>query len=134
MKLEFESAGLDARGLAKNRIEALADGIFAVAMTLLVLDIKSPNATTFATNRALIENLLALEHSFAMYVISFFVLAMFWVAHYILFHFIRYMDRRLLWTNLAFLLLAIPTFSPSRLHRLTRSAAVSRPGPPVDDQ
>ena len=33
------------RGLAKNRIEALADGIFAVAMTLLVLDIKSPRST-----------------------------------------------------------------------------------------
>jgi uncharacterized membrane protein len=227
MMREFESAGLDARGLAKNRIEALADGIFAVAMTLLVLDIKSPNAPWFATNRELIENLLALEHSFAMYVISFFVLAMFWVAHHFLFHFVRHMDRRLLWTNLAFLLLvtfvpfstdllgdhghlnlpvliyganllglgmlllvhlrylvahphlaapdltaeaaahmrrevrlyallplasiavsfysprlgmylylllAIPTFSPSRLDRLTRPAAASRPDPPVDDQ
>ncbi len=96
---------LDARGLAKNRVEALADGIFAVAMTLLVLDIKSPEARWFDTDRALIDYLAQLEHNIAMYVISFFVLGIFWIAHHMLFHFVRHMDRRLLWINLAFLLL-----------------------------
>ena len=42
---------LDSRGLSKNRIEALADGIFAVAMTLLVLDIKSPVNLAFRNQR-----------------------------------------------------------------------------------
>ena len=42
---------LDHRGLAKNRIEALADGIFAVAMTLLVLDIKSPREPVARNDR-----------------------------------------------------------------------------------
>jgi uncharacterized membrane protein len=101
---------LDHRGLAKNRIEALADGIFAVAMTLLVLDIKSPENLTLETTSKLVDYLLTLEHSFAMYAISFLVLAIFWIAHHVLFHFVRHVDRRLLWLNVTFLLLV--TFVP----------------------
>ncbi len=105
MSTESERFKLDPRGLSKNRTEALADGIFAVAMTLLVLDIKSPEQRWFDTNRALVDYLLQLEHSFAMYAISFFVLGIFWIAHHALFHFVRHMDRRSLWLNLIFLLL-----------------------------
>ena len=101
---------LDRRGLAKNRIEALADGIFAVAMTLLVLDIKSPQNLPLEATANLVDHLVALEHSFAMYVISFIVLAIFWIAHHLLFHFVRHVDRRLLWINMLFLLLV--TFVP----------------------
>jgi len=105
-----ESPALDRRGLAKGRVETLSDGIFAVAMTLLVLDIKSPENRNFETTSDLISYLAALEHSFAMYAISFFVLAIFWIAHHLLFHFVRHVDRRLLWLNIAFLLLV--TFVP----------------------
>jgi len=105
-----ENPVLDRRGLGKYRIEALADGIFAVAMTLLVLDIKSPVNREFETAADLVNYLVALEHSFAMYAISFFVLAIFWIAHHLLFHFVRHVDRRLLWLNIAFLLLV--TFVP----------------------
>jgi uncharacterized membrane protein len=101
---------LDRRGLAKTRIEALSDGIFAVAMTLLVLDIKSPVNLYFATTDDLIKYIAALEHSFAMYAISFVVLAIFWISHHLLFHFVRHVDRRLLWLNIFFLLLV--TFVP----------------------
>ncbi len=102
--------GIEKRGLTKGRIEALADGIFAVAMTLLVLDIKSPTNRKFEAATDLLGYLVTLEHSFAMYVISFFVLAIFWIAHHLLFHFVRHADRRLLWLNIAFLLLV--TFVP----------------------
>jgi uncharacterized membrane protein len=105
MTHDSDRVELDTRGLGKYRIEALADGIVAVSMTLLVLDIKAPDAPWLASNRALVEHLATLEHSFAMYVISFFVLAIFWIAHHTLFHFVRHMDRRLLWINLGFLLL-----------------------------
>jgi TMEM175 potassium channel family protein len=101
---------LDSRGLSKNRIEALADGIFAVAMTLLVLDIKSPENRAFDTTADLLSYLGQLEHSFAMYAISFVVLAMFWIRHHIVFHYARHVDRRFLWINMAFLLLV--TFVP----------------------
>jgi uncharacterized membrane protein len=97
----------DGRGMGKNRIEALTDGIFAVAMTLLVLDIKPPVHLRFETNEALVDHLSVLEHSFVMYAISFVVLAMFWLGHHLQFHFVRRVDRPLLWINLAFLLLAV---------------------------
>jgi len=97
----------DGRGMGKNRIEALTDGIFAVAMTLLVLDIKPPLHLRFETNEALVEHLSVLEHSFVMYAISFVVLAMFWMGHHLQFHFVRHVDRQLLWINLVFLLVAV---------------------------
>jgi uncharacterized membrane protein len=101
-----EPAESGARGMGKNRIEMLTDGIFAVAMTLLVLDIKPPVHLRFDTNGDLVGHLAALERSFAMYAISFVVLAMFWLGHHLQFHFIRRVDRRLLWINLLFLLVA----------------------------
>ena len=52
MSLDREMPSLDKRGLAKTRIETLADGIFAVAMTLLVLDIKSPVNREFETGHS----------------------------------------------------------------------------------
>jgi len=110
VSVDRENPVLDRRGLGKYRIEALADGIFAVAMTLLVLDIKSPENRNFEKAGDLVTYLAALEHSFAMYVISFFVLAIFWIAHHVLFHFVRQVNRRLIWLNIAFLLLV--TFVP----------------------
>lgn len=110
MSHDDDIPGIEKRGLTKGRIEALADGIFAVAMTLLVLDIKSPANRKFETATDLLAYLVTLEHSFAMYAISFFVLAIFWIAHHLVFHFVRHTDRRMLWLNIAFLLLV--TFVP----------------------
>jgi len=93
------------RGFEKNRLEALADGIFAVALTLLVLDIKLPETVTYQSNDELWRRLLDLERHFAVYVISFVVIGMYWISHHIQFHFIRYTDRKLIWINLFYLLL-----------------------------
>ena len=93
------------RGFEKNRLEALIDGIYAVALTLLVLDIKLPEGQAFLTNDALWERLLELERHFAIYVISFVVIGMYWISHHIQFHFIRYTDRRLIWLNMFYLLM-----------------------------
>ena len=90
-------------GFGTSRIEALADGIFAVAMTLLVLDVKLPGGESFSTDAALLERVLSLEHTFIIYFISFVVLGMFWVGHHAQFHYIRYVDHTLLWLNLLFL-------------------------------
>jgi uncharacterized membrane protein len=51
----------------------------------------------------MIQRLLSLEHSYAIYFISFVVLGMFWVGHHAHFHFIRYVNHTLLWINLLFL-------------------------------
>jgi len=93
------------RGFEKNRMEALIDGIFAVALTLLVLDIKLPENVSYPTNEALWNRLVGLERHFAIYAISFVVIGIYWVAHHVQFHYVRYTDRRLIWINMVFLLL-----------------------------
>ena len=103
--LPIETPPKRVRGFEKNRLEALADGIFAVALTLLVLDIKVPEKVIFANNDELWRRLVDLERHFAIYVISFVVIGMYWISHHIQFHFIRYTDRRLIWINLFYLLL-----------------------------
>jgi uncharacterized membrane protein len=93
------------RGFEKNRMEALIDGIFAVALTLLVLDIKLPEDVAYATNEQLWNRLVQLERHFVIYAISFIVIGIYWVAHHVQFHYVRYTDRRLIWINMLFLLL-----------------------------
>jgi TMEM175 potassium channel family protein len=94
-----------AYGLEKNRLEALADGIFAVSLTLLVLDIKLPDNASATTHDELVRNLVGLERHLVIYVISFVVIGIFWINHHIQFHFVRRTDRGLIWINLLYLLL-----------------------------
>lgn len=93
------------RGLEKNRLEALIDGVFAVALTLLVLDIKLPEGIVIASNDQLWGRLLALERHLVIYVISFVVIGMCWINHHFQFHFVRRVSRGLIWINLGYLLL-----------------------------
>ncbi len=88
----------------KNRVESLVDGIFSVSMTLLVLDIKLPPGLEFSTNQDMLLHFASVEFSFAIYVVSFCVLAMFWIAHHFQFTYVERVDRTLLWINLLFLL------------------------------
>lgn len=98
-------ARLAAAGLEKARLEALTDGIMAVAMTILVLDLKFDGTEKIASDTQLLSHLLALERTFTVYLVSFVVLGMYWIAHHLQFHFIRRVDRGVLWINLAFMLL-----------------------------
>ncbi len=85
---------------SKHRVEALTDGIFAVAMTLLVIDLKVPDPHTVHTRQELAQALADLAPKAMSWMISFLVLGTFWIAHHRLFHYVRYVDRRLLWRNL----------------------------------
>jgi uncharacterized membrane protein len=91
-------------GLSKHRMEGLADGIFSVAMTLLVLDIKMPETVSYPSDAELWQRLVTLEHALASYAVSFLMLGMYWVGHHFQFHFIERTDRGLLWINLCLLL------------------------------
>ena len=94
-----------AYGLEKNRLEALIDGIFAVALTLLVLDIKLPDNVEIVTNDELVARLVGLERHFVIYAISFVVIGMYWINHHIQFHFVMRTNRNLMWINLLYALL-----------------------------
>ena len=95
-------------GLSKHRIEALSDGIFAFAMTLLVLDVKIPKLPQAAIDAGLLgPTLLALWPKFFSYIMSFVVLGMFWVGQHTYTHFLKRTDRWFLWLNLLFLMFIV---------------------------
>lgn len=100
-----ELGKLASTGLEKGRLEALTDGILAVAMTILVLDIKLEASDTILTDAHLINHLLSVERTFSVYLVSFVVLAMFWISHTLQFHYVKRVDRRMLWISLVFMLL-----------------------------
>jgi hypothetical protein len=79
--------------LSTERLEALADGIFAFAMTLLVLSIDLPaSIPTASANQAILKYLIDLMPKLGIYVIAFLILGMLWYGHQRLFHFIGYID------------------------------------------
>ncbi len=88
---------------SKSRVEALTDGIFAVVMTLLVLDVKLPNDLGTLTDAELWSLLVSFEPKLSAYMISFIVSAVFWLGHHALMHRVQGVDRVFLWLNLAFL-------------------------------
>jgi uncharacterized membrane protein len=64
----------------KNRLEALTDGIFAVAMTILVLDLRIPDDSSVGDDASLYRALLALSPKFLPYLLSFYVLGTSWLS------------------------------------------------------
>jgi uncharacterized membrane protein len=97
-----------ARGSAENRgldrIISLSDGIFAFAITLLVLSLVVP-ATIPATNSVgLLVSLSSEYQAYFGYGVSFTVISIWWIAHHRIFRYINKFDTRLMWMNLGFLL------------------------------
>jgi uncharacterized membrane protein len=90
-------------GYSKHRVEALADAIFAVAMTLLVIELQLPEHSDVLAQRDLVHSLVLLIPKFVAWIISFVVLAIFWFAHHRLFHYVRAVDGSFLWLNILYL-------------------------------
>jgi len=101
-------------GQSVERLAALSDGLFAVAMTLLVLDLKVPVAQGIKTDQALLSALGGLAPRLVVYLMSFLTLGIFWVGQQTqLSHFAR-SDRHLTWIHLAFLfVVSLMPFSTS---------------------
>jgi uncharacterized membrane protein len=79
--------------------------VFAVALTLLVLDIRLPEGLPAPSNEVLAAQLSSLERHFVIYVVTFVVIGMYWINHHIQFHFIERTNRTLIWINLAYLMI-----------------------------
>jgi uncharacterized membrane protein len=90
-------------GLGKGRLESLSDGIFATVMTVLVLSLSIPTIFN-ANNPEVTSYVLGLGPTVLSYVMSFLILAVFWVRHHNIFHFISRVDNSLIWLNMLFLL------------------------------
>ena len=103
--------------LGKNRIEALSDGIFAIAMTLLVLELHLPNLPPNAPNVQVAPALWQLWPKLLTYAVSFLSLGVYWIGHHNMYHAIRRADRVLLWLNLLFFMcVSLLPFSTSVLN------------------
>lgn len=87
--------------LTTGRVEAFSDGVLAVAITLLVLDL---HVDTGTGEDSLAHQLGQRWPSFAAYVLSFFVIGVIWVNHHALFSLLRHVDRTLLFYNLLLLM------------------------------
>src|SRR4030095_9956959 len=90
--------------LKTSRVEALSDGVFAIAMTILVLNISVPTAETVSADR-LLDALRHLAPQLIVYIISFVNLAFLWVGKQNQYYFIDRADRWFLWLNILSLLL-----------------------------
>jgi uncharacterized membrane protein len=90
--------------LSKGRIEALSDGVFAIAMTLLVLELKIPDLPKETTQAELLLKLKELLPHFYSYAMTFILAGVFWLFHHFTYHFIRHTTRALLWMNIIFLM------------------------------
>jgi uncharacterized membrane protein len=93
--------------MATNRIEALTDGIFAIAMTLLVLALAVPDIAEPLSNAAVQSSLYGLIPSLYTLVLSFILLALFWNIHHRIFQRTIKVDNTLLWINMIWLLFIV---------------------------
>jgi uncharacterized membrane protein len=101
-------------GMATKRIEALTDGIFAIAMTLLVLTLDLDGIVRGLSSAKLHQFLLSQSDKFYNYALSFILLAVFWIIHQQQFHHIKKVDWKLLWLNIFMLMfVALIPFSTS---------------------
>ncbi len=88
-----------------ERLNALSDGVFAIAITLLVLNIEVPNdIPADRVAQELPGRLAELIPDLLSYVVSFLVIGSYWMAHRSIFQDIRAVDRGLMWLNILFLM------------------------------
>jgi uncharacterized membrane protein len=92
------------------RLEAFSDGVFAIAITLLVLEFSVDTAT-----QDLGEELLHIWPSYLAYATSFLTIGVIWVNHHSLFNYVARVDRALLFLNTLLLMVVAFTPFPTRL-------------------
>ena len=78
--------------MGKNRLEAFSDGVLAIIITIMVLELKVPHGDTW-------ESLAALLPTFVSYVLSFLYVAIYWNNHHHMLHTVERVNGPILWAN-----------------------------------
>ena len=86
-----------------ERIVFFSDAVFAIAITLLIIEVKVPHLEHAATSREFLNDLLKLTPNFIGYFFSFFVIGAYWVGHHRIYGMIVDWDYGLVWRNIYFL-------------------------------
>jgi uncharacterized membrane protein len=108
--------------LSKGRVEALTDGIFAIAMTLLVLELKVPDLPKTAATQEILRRLGEEMPAFFSFLISFLYCGVLWILHHMAMHFVRHVRMALVWLNVMFLLtISVLPFSCALLGHFIRN-------------
>lgn len=82
--------------MSKSRLEAFSDGVLAIIITIMVLELKVPHETT-------IHALLSVAPVFFSYVISFVYVGIYWGNHHHLLHTIKHVNGKIIWANMLLL-------------------------------
>jgi uncharacterized membrane protein len=107
----FNELGIEV-SMSTKRMETLVDGIFAIAMTLLVLSLNVPQFPYPSTNMQILGFLVNMVPQFFIYFLSFVLLANFWRINHSQFNLIEKTDQKLLFINVLWLLfVALVPFS-----------------------
>lgn len=80
----------------KNRLEAFSDGVLAIIITIMVLEIKTPLGTDWVALKPLIP-------VFISYILSFIFIGIYWVNHHHLLHALKHVSAGVIWANLKLL-------------------------------
>ncbi len=87
----------------KNRLENFSDGVFAIAVTLLILNVQTPD-TKNMDNKQLNQVLYVAFPHLLTFMFSFLAIGVFWVAHHRIFSFVKVLNSHILWLNIIYLL------------------------------
>jgi uncharacterized membrane protein len=92
------------RAEGATRIESLAEGVLAVAMTLLILELSNNDEFMLALSKG---HLMDITGQIYGYVLGFLIIGVYWAVHHHMFHYIRRSDGILVWLSIIFLLFAV---------------------------
>lgn len=90
-----------------SRIQDLTDGIFAFSMTLLIVSVSMPDSANKISENALSSQLTGMVPTFLTFILSFILIATFWVVHHKQFQSIKKSDDTLIWINIILMLLVV---------------------------
>jgi uncharacterized membrane protein len=99
----FEQHDPDRKEFQIDRIILFSDAVFAIAITLLIIEIKPPEIHEGFGTQQILQQLMNLIPKFVAFIISFFVIAVYWRSHHRIFGFVGGYSNRLIWFNMYFL-------------------------------
>ena len=82
--------------MEKNRLEAFSDGVLAIIITIMILELSQPAGDK-------LKDLLALGPTILAYILSFLFISIYWVNHHIIFHGAERINVKILWCNITWL-------------------------------
>lgn len=89
--------------ISTTRLETFSDGVIAIVITIMVLELRLPDLNKGGTTEATVNHLRHLLPYFITYAFSFMMIGIFWTNHHHMFHLLEKTDEQLVWQNFIFL-------------------------------